>query len=87
VNITLMLFLSVETWLRLVVWLALGLLIYFAYGYRRSLVGQEVAQGLPGGTLALQAAHAPAGDGEAAPPAAGARAADGAAGGEGAHAP
>jgi APA family basic amino acid/polyamine antiporter len=66
VNITMMLFLSVETWLRLVVWLALGLVIYFAYGYRRSLVGQEVALGLHSGALSLKAADAVSGDGAAA---------------------
>jgi amino acid transporter len=64
VNITMMLFLSVETWLRLVVWLVLGLVIYFFYGYQRSLVGKEIALGLPGGTLTLQAAHAQPSDGE-----------------------
>jgi amino acid transporter len=65
VNITMMLFLSVETWLRLVVWLVLGLLIYFLYGYRRSLVGKEMTLGLPAGTLALQAARSESGNGEA----------------------
>src|SRR5262249_43163602 len=60
VNVTLMLFLSVETWLRLVVWLALGLVIYFSPGRRHSLVGRELAEGLPPGTLSLQAAKAEA---------------------------
>jgi APA family basic amino acid/polyamine antiporter len=32
----LMLSLSVETWLRFLVWLAIGLLIYFLYGVRNS---------------------------------------------------
>nr|WP_204331998.1 amino acid permease [Geodermatophilus sabuli] len=35
----LMLNLSIETWLRFVAWLALGLLVYAAYGYRNSRVG------------------------------------------------
>jgi amino acid transporter len=64
VNVTMMLFLAVDTWLRLVVWLALGLVIYFSYGYWRSLVGKEIALGLPSGTLTVEAAHAPHGDGE-----------------------
>jgi APA family basic amino acid/polyamine antiporter len=35
-----MLSLPPETWLRLVVWLALGLLVYFTYGRRHSHLRQ-----------------------------------------------
>lgn len=35
----LMSFLSIETWLRFLAWLALGLLVYAGYGYRHSRVG------------------------------------------------
>jgi len=38
VNIVLMLFLPVETWLRLVIWLAIGLVFYFTFGYHQSLL-------------------------------------------------
>lgn len=44
VNLLMMLFLPVNTWLRLVIWLALGMVIYFAYGRRNSAIGQALAE-------------------------------------------
>jgi APA family basic amino acid/polyamine antiporter len=43
VNLMMMLFLPVATWLRLIGWLVLGLLIYFFYGRRHSVLGKELA--------------------------------------------
>jgi APA family basic amino acid/polyamine antiporter len=40
VNLLMTLFLPWETWLRLLVWLAIGLLIYFLYGHRHSVQGK-----------------------------------------------
>jgi amino acid transporter len=42
VNVTMMLFLPPITWIRLFVWLGIGLVIYFAYSYRHSLVGKQL---------------------------------------------
>jgi amino acid transporter len=42
VNLTLMLFLPPLTWLRLLVWLLIGLVIYFGYGYARSALGKQI---------------------------------------------
>jgi APA family basic amino acid/polyamine antiporter len=42
VNVTMMLFLPVETWGRLVVWLLIGLGIYFVYGMWHSVLGREM---------------------------------------------
>ncbi|MBY6349907.1 amino acid permease [Rhodococcoides corynebacterioides] len=39
----LMLNLSVETWLRFVVWMALGVIVYFAYSRRHSVLGRQQA--------------------------------------------
>jgi APA family basic amino acid/polyamine antiporter len=46
VNTTMMLFLPAATWLRLVGWLVIGLLIYFLYGYRNSTLGRELVETL-----------------------------------------
>ena len=46
VNMIMMLFLPPDTWLRLVVWLVVGLCIYFFYGMPRSSVGRGL-RGLP----------------------------------------
>jgi APA family basic amino acid/polyamine antiporter len=40
----LMLNLAVETWIRFVVWMAIGLVIYFAYGYKNSRVGRRAQE-------------------------------------------
>ena len=44
VNLALMLFLPLDTWLRLVIWLGLGMVIYFAYSRRHSLLTQHLAE-------------------------------------------
>jgi amino acid transporter len=50
VNLIMMLFLPLDTWIRLVVWLVAGLLIYFSYGRRHSVVGRRMRG--PGPALA-----------------------------------
>jgi amino acid transporter len=45
VNFIMMLFLPPDTWLRLVVWMAIGLVIYFLYGVRHSSLGKQLRQG------------------------------------------
>lgn len=47
VNFGMMLFLPVDTWLRLIGWLAIGLVIYFAYGRRHSVLGKQLHSDLP----------------------------------------
>jgi amino acid transporter len=42
VNLLLMLFLPIDTWLRLVVWLVVGLVLYFSFGFRYSALGQRL---------------------------------------------
>jgi amino acid transporter len=45
VNFAMMLFLPIDTWGRLVVWLLAGLCLYFSYGYWRSAVRRELQGG------------------------------------------
>jgi amino acid transporter len=47
VNLLMMLFLPLETWGRLIGWLVLGLIIYFCYGIRHSVLGREARGEIP----------------------------------------
>jgi basic amino acid/polyamine antiporter, APA family len=47
-SVWLMLNLESKTWLRFVVWMAVGLLVYFGYSVRHSRVGREGGAGPPG---------------------------------------
>jgi APA family basic amino acid/polyamine antiporter len=42
VNMLMMLFLPIDTWIRLFVWLAIGLVIYFSYSIRHSTLGLDL---------------------------------------------
>ena len=44
INVTMTLFLSVATWIRLVGWLAVGLVIYFTYSLRHSHLASHLLQ-------------------------------------------
>jgi APA family basic amino acid/polyamine antiporter len=44
INVTMTLFLSVATWIRLVGWLAVGLVIYFTYSLRHSHLARHLMQ-------------------------------------------
>jgi APA family basic amino acid/polyamine antiporter len=41
VNLLMMLFLPIDTWLRLIGWLLLGMIIFIGYGFRHSALGQR----------------------------------------------
>jgi len=43
VNVAMMMFLPLETWLRLIGWLVLGMIIYFCYGRYHSVLGRRMA--------------------------------------------
>jgi APA family basic amino acid/polyamine antiporter len=62
VNVIMMLFLPVETWLRLVVWLVLGLILYFCYGFWRSVMGKQLRgliPAMPNGPAPIEAFSPP----------------------------
>lgn len=47
VNLIMMLFLSADSWLRLVIWMGLGLVVYFSYGIWNSTLGREMRGEIP----------------------------------------
>ncbi|HZT79062.1 MAG TPA: amino acid permease [Gemmataceae bacterium] len=68
VNLIMMLFLPLDTWLRLVGWLVVGLCLYFGYGFWNSTIGKMMRFGpaFARAEAALGRAPAVAGNGEAA---------------------
>ncbi|HTU16441.1 MAG TPA: amino acid permease [Gemmataceae bacterium] len=73
VNLIMMLFLPLDTWIRLVVWLVVGLMIYLGYGQRHSIVGKRLSGLIPafdfGATDGVADKHPLAGGSEAIQPA------------------
>ena len=55
VNTIMMLFLPPDTWMRLIVWLAIGLVIYAFYGRRHSTLGRAMRGDAPEGLVAAGA--------------------------------
>jgi APA family basic amino acid/polyamine antiporter len=51
VNLIMMLFLSIDSWLRLFVWMGIGFVLYFCYGAWHSTIGQHL-RGKPAAALA-----------------------------------
>jgi APA family basic amino acid/polyamine antiporter len=47
VNMTMMLFLSLDSWLRLVIWMGVGMVIYFVYGMWHSVLGRQMRGKVP----------------------------------------
>ncbi len=45
----LMFSLPAANWYRLIVWMAIGLVIYFSYGYRHSVLGIQLKQAVAAG--------------------------------------
>jgi APA family basic amino acid/polyamine antiporter len=46
-SLLLMLTLPLDTWIRLVVWMLIGLFIYFLYGKQHSVLGNRYPAGTP----------------------------------------
>ncbi len=54
-SLILMLTLPIDTWIRLVVWMAIGLLIYFLYGKHHSVLGTKYPAGSQAAAIAASA--------------------------------
>src|SRR5262249_18628028 len=63
VNLAMMLFLSVDSWLRLLIWMGIGLVLYLCYGLWHSLLGKEM-RGQTAPHVAPAGEHAPSPGGE-----------------------
>jgi APA family basic amino acid/polyamine antiporter len=61
VNLLMMMFLPLETWVRLVGWLIIGMVIYFGYGFRHTIMAVDAWQQQPGreGLGAVDYYHSP----------------------------
>lgn len=46
VNVSMMMFLPLSTWIRLIAWMGIGMVFYFAYGYHHSILGKELVREL-----------------------------------------
>ena len=46
-SLSLMAFLPLKTWLRLIIWFAIGMVFYFSYGVRQSKLARPASQPQP----------------------------------------